>query len=65
MSDPLIVVSPPDSSTPVNVETADYQGPAYVLTVLVPVSQAGEIDRNDTNRRLVTAALAAQTPQPN
>ena len=57
---PLVIVLPPDE--PANVETPEYAGPAYVLTMLVPVSQVGEIDRNDANRRIVTGELAAALP---
>lgn len=59
---PLVIVLPPDE--PTNVETPEYAGPAYVLTMLVPVSQVGEIDRNDALRREVTAAIAAAFPPP-
>lgn len=45
-----------------NIEAPDYQGEVLVLTVQIPVSRKDNIDRNDTLRREVTAAIASVLP---
>lgn len=49
------------------IESPDYTGPAVVLEVEIPADQIGNLNKNDTYRREVAAALASaavQTPQP-
>lgn len=45
-----------------NIEAHDYQGEVLVLTVQIPVSRKDDVDRNDTLRREVTAAIASVLP---
>lgn len=61
MAEPLVIVEYVGSAT----LAAEEQGAVIeveILTVYVPKSQVSEIDRNDTNRREVTAQIAAVLP---
>lgn len=62
MAVPIVITTPPDTLTPVNVETPEYVGPAYMLLLVVPVERVPDIDRNDTLRREVTGAIASAIP---
>ncbi len=55
--DPLAIVSPVGVET---VESPDFNGNLAVVLVRVPVSRAGDVDRNDTLRRELAALIAAQ-----
>ena len=55
--DPLALVSPIGQET---VESPDFNGNLAVVLVRVPVSRAGDVNRNDTYRRELAALIEAQ-----
>lgn len=53
--DPLALVLTPASTA--NVETPSFSGPVVIVTLVVPVSRAGDVNRNDTYRRELAALI--------
>lgn len=53
--DPLALVLTPASTA--NVETPSFSGPVVTVTLVVPVTRAGDVNRNDTYRRELTALV--------
>lgn len=59
--DPLLLVH---LSGEQQIETPEYTGDVLVVTLQIPISRRDDIDRNDTLRREVTAAIVAAFPPP-
>lgn len=55
--DPLALVLTPASTA--NVETPSFSGPVVTVSLVVPVSRAGDVNRNDTYRRELAALIEA------